>query len=85
MSTYRLPEGKDFLSHILCPLIAVLSSSDADELALENNLLNFTQFIAPFGSRIQGRGGGLRVLCLYSNCTVTVYCKVTVKITPQFK
>lgn len=49
-------QGKDFLSHILSPLVAVVSSTDADDLALDNNLCNFTQLVAPFGSRVQGRG-----------------------------
>ena len=47
---------KDFVTRVLSPRIAVISSQDADQVCQANNFPDFFSLIKPFGDRIEGRG-----------------------------
>ncbi|RHZ88010.1 hypothetical protein Glove_26g15 [Diversispora epigaea] len=46
---------KDFVTRVLSPRIAVISSQDADQVCQVNNFPDFLTLIKPFGERIEGR------------------------------
>ncbi|CAG8579158.1 12018_t:CDS:10 [Diversispora eburnea] len=46
---------KDFVTRVLSPKIAVISSQDADQVCQVNNFPDFLTLIKPFGERIEGR------------------------------
>ncbi|KNC98240.1 uncharacterized protein SPPG_06640 [Spizellomyces punctatus DAOM BR117] len=48
-----MANGRDFICRLLSPLVAVVATSDAEELAKLNNLPTFADFIKPFGTRIK--------------------------------
>jgi hypothetical protein len=53
-SNSRTP--KDFVTRVLSPRIAVISSQDADQVCQVNNFPDFLSLIKPFGELIEGRG-----------------------------
>ncbi|CAG8459139.1 6976_t:CDS:10 [Ambispora leptoticha] len=46
---------KDFVTRVLSPRIAIVSSQDADTACRKNNFTNFFEFIRPFGERYEGK------------------------------
>lgn len=52
----RLQSPKDFVTRVLSPRIAVLSSPDADQVCQASNFPDFLTLIKPFGERIEGKG-----------------------------
>jgi hypothetical protein len=52
----QLPTGIDFLSHILCPLVTVVSSVDAEEIANAYELESVIQLLAPQFNRLYQKG-----------------------------
>ncbi|RGB32937.1 ER-golgi trafficking TRAPP I complex 85 kDa subunit-domain-containing protein [Rhizophagus diaphanus] len=52
-SNSRAP--KDFVTRVLSPRIAVISSQDADQVCQVNNFPDFLSLIKPFGDLIEGR------------------------------
>ncbi|CAI2163877.1 1745_t:CDS:10 [Funneliformis geosporum] len=50
---YRSP--KDFVTRVLSPRVAVISTQDADQACQTNNFPDFLSLIKPFGDRIEGR------------------------------
>lgn len=46
----------DFVTRVLSPRVAVVSSQDADQVCQANNFPDFLTLIRPFGERIEGRG-----------------------------
>ncbi|RIB08725.1 ER-golgi trafficking TRAPP I complex 85 kDa subunit-domain-containing protein [Gigaspora rosea] len=51
----RLQSPKDFVTRVLSPRIAVLSSPDADQVCQASNFPDFLTLIKPFGERIEGK------------------------------
>ncbi|CAG8460304.1 5163_t:CDS:10 [Ambispora gerdemannii] len=47
--------AKDFITRVLSPRVAVVSSQDADMACRANNFSNFLELIRPFGERYEGR------------------------------
>ncbi|CAG8551197.1 225_t:CDS:10 [Funneliformis mosseae] len=46
---------KDFVTRVLSPRVAVISTQDADQACQTNNFPDFLSLIKPFGDRIEGR------------------------------
>ncbi|TPX70879.1 hypothetical protein SpCBS45565_g01477 [Spizellomyces sp. 'palustris'] len=48
-----MANGRDFICRLLSPLVAVVATSDAEELAKLNSLPTFADLIKPFGTRVK--------------------------------
>jgi len=59
MASYRSP--KDFVLQLLSPLVAVVSSPDADDLCKANLIPSIAEFLRPLGSRIEGKGKKVKI------------------------